>query len=86
MNLTQGIKVVESGVWEVVKVVVQFAVAPVLGFLAWVYKRQDIRISELEERMAMSEKDNAVIDVKIDYIFKSIQRIEENIVKLVDKK
>jgi len=76
---------VENGIWEVVKVVVQFVAAPVIGFLVWMHKKQDGRIEHLEERIADAEKQLAVIDTKLDHIYNSIQRIERGVVKLTDK-
>lgn len=77
---------IEGGVWEVAKAVLQFAVAPALGFFVWLHKKQDGRITELEERASNSEKSSAVVDVRIEYMYKSQQRIEEKLDKLIDRR
>ena len=77
---------VESGIWEIAKAILQFVAAPLIGFLVWLHKKQDGRIEHLEDRLNVNEKQVAVIEAKLDHISKSIEKIEKGVEKLVDRR
>lgn len=70
---------------ELFKYFLQYAVAPLLALIVWVYKVQHMRVGKLEERIASVEQSTAVIRVMIDNIKDDIKEIKQGIIKLVDR-
>lgn len=75
----------DNNILEVVKLVLQYAVAPLAAFFIWMYKKQHTRVDKLEERIIGTEQSVAVIKVMIDNIKDDIREIKHGITKLVDR-
>lgn len=71
--------------WEIIKLLLQYAFAPLAAFLVWTYKKQHNRVDKLEYRVGEVEKSTAVTQVMIDNIREDIREIKHGISKLVDR-
>lgn len=70
---------------DVLKLLFQYAVAPLAAFVFWVYKKQHIKVEKLEQRITNVETATAVIKVMVDSIHEDIREIKRSIEKLVDR-
>lgn len=70
---------------DVIKLILQYAVAPLGAFVVWTYKKQHQKVDKLEDRIASVETSTAVIQVKVDSIHEDIREIKRSIEKLVDR-
>lgn len=70
---------------DMIKLIVQFAVAPLAAFVVWTYKKQHMKVEKLEHRLTNVETSTAVIKVMVDSIHEDIREIKRSIEKLVDR-
>ncbi len=70
---------------DILKLVFQYAVAPLAAFCVYTYKKQALKVDKLEERISSVETSTAVIKVMVDAIHQDIRDIKRNIEKLVDR-
>lgn len=70
---------------EVVKMFLQYAVAPLAAFFVWTYKKHHTRVDQLEKRLSQVEKSTAIIQVMVDHIKDDIREIKQGINKLIDR-
>lgn len=70
---------------EILKLILQYAIAPLGAFVVYTYKKQALKVDKLEERIASVETSTAVIKVMVDAIHQDIRDIKRNIEKLVDR-
>ena len=71
---------------EIVNLLLQYAIAPLGVFVFWVWKKQHIKIDQLEHRVASVETSTAVIRVMVDAIHQDIRDIKRSLEKLVDRR
>lgn len=70
---------------EMGKLLLQYAVAPLVAVVAYLFKKQQLKIEELERRVGDTEKMTAILNVKIDSLKDDLRDIKRNIARLVDK-
>ncbi len=70
---------------DVLKLLLQYAIAPLAAFCVYTYKKQALKVDKLEERISSVETSTAVIRVMVDAIHQDIRDIKRNIEKLVDR-
>lgn len=70
---------------EILKLLLQYAIAPLAAFCVYTYKKQSLKVDKLEERISSVETSTAVIRVMVDAIHQDIRDIKRNIEKLVDR-
>lgn len=70
---------------DIIKVFLQYAIAPLGAFVVWTYKKQLIKVEKLERRLTNVETSTAVIKVMVDSIHEDIRDIKRSIEKLVDR-
>lgn len=75
----------QDSTWSVVKVIAQYAVAPLAGVVMWIYKQQHARVDSLEQRMVAAETELATFKVMLDMIRDDIKEIKHGVEKLVDR-
>jgi hypothetical protein len=71
---------------EILKAILQYAVAPLAAFCVYVYKKQSLKVDKLEERVASMETSTAVIKVMVDAIHQDIREIKYCIEKIADRR
>ncbi len=70
---------------EVLTLVLQYAVAP-LAVLGWfMFKKQDMRIDNLERRTNDLDRAIAKIETELQYISRDIKDIKSSLDRLIDK-
>ncbi len=70
---------------DILKLTLQYAIAPLAAFCVYTYKKQSLKVDKLEERISSVETSTAVIKVMVDAIHQDIRDIKRNIEKLVDR-
>lgn len=70
---------------DIIKLILQYAVAPLAAFCVYTYKKHALKVDKLEERVSSVETSTAVIKVMVDAIHQDIRDIKRNIEKLVDR-
>lgn len=70
--------------WGFIKEILQWFVAPLAVVIWWVFKKQDVRIENLEKRANDLEKTIARIETELQYIGRDIKEIKDNIIRLVN--
>jgi hypothetical protein len=74
---------------EIADVAFKYVIAPVIsaltGFMFWLYKKQQMKIELLEQRVSVVEKNTAVTEVKIDAMKDDIKDIKNGVDKLIEK-
>lgn len=69
-----------------IDLIYRLIVTPLIGFLLWTWKRQQLAIDELKERQAKSEQSHAVILVMVENIKDDIKEIKYGIEKMLDRR
>lgn len=69
----------DTGIIELVRITLQYAVAPVAIIMWWSYKKFDNRLSIVETRLNLTERANDVLDTKINDIRKDLAHIQQGI-------
>ncbi len=59
---------------DLLRFVLQYAVAPLAAFVLWTYKKQHHKVEKIEDRVALVEVSTAVIQVKVDSIHEDISK------------
>ncbi len=77
-------------IFDIIKVVLQYAVAP-LAVLVWaMYKKHDVRLDRLEDENGATREDivelRATFNQDIKYMSKNVDDIKNSIQRLVDRK
>lgn len=76
--------------WTILKTIVEAVVLPVIGLLAWLFKSYADKVSEMDKRVTLLEKettrDIAVIMSQLKTLDKKVDAMAEKIEKLVDRK
>lgn len=75
----------ETSLWDIIRTILQFAVAPVIGMFVWMFKKQQEKHENLELRMTSVEKATAILEVQISTIKEDIKEIKQGVNKLVDR-
>lgn len=70
---------------ELCKVILQYAIAPMVAIVAYMFKKQQLKIEELERRVGDTEKLTAILNVKMDGMKEDLKDIKRNLSRLVDK-
>lgn len=76
---------VDNNIWEVVKALLQYAIAPLGAFLIWSFKKHQAKVDSLEQRISQVEKSTAIIQVMVDHIRDDIKDIKAGIDKLISR-
>jgi hypothetical protein len=76
----------ENSVMDILKMILQYAIAPLVAFIFWQYKKLHTRVDVHEQRIAGVEKSTAVIQVMVDTIREDIRDIKHGIEKLAEKR
>ena len=75
----------ESDLLHIVKEVVYIAVGPVIGVFAWIGKLFHRRVSLIEHKVGLLDKDSAVHQAKLIDIKEDIHNIDIKLDKILDK-
>lgn len=70
---------------DIGKLLLQYAVAPMVAVGVYLFKKQQLKIEELERRVGDTEKMTAILNVKIDSMKDDLRDIKRNIARLVDR-
>lgn len=68
---------------SVIDTVLKYAVAPVGAFVWWLFKKYDLRIESVEARINIIEKDNAVLNTKLDNLKEDMTEIKATLNTLI---
>ncbi len=74
------------GEGDILAVLFKLIITPLVGFLFWMWKRQQNSIDELRERQSKSEQSHAVILVMVENIKEDIKEIKYGIEKMLDRR
>jgi ferric iron reductase protein FhuF len=74
-----------DSIWEIIKLFVAL-ISPLVAYLLWTHKRQQLRADKFEIRLSETEKTAAVIQVMINNIREDIVEIKQGVEKLIDRK
>lgn len=71
---------------DVLSVLFRIVITPIVGYLFWVWMRQQRAVERLQEKQAESEKSHAVILIMVDNIKEDIKEIKYGIEKMLDRR
>ncbi len=70
---------------DLLSMALQYAIAPLAGFVLWIYKSQHSKVDAMDKRVADLEKQSAVLGAIVDTIREDIKDIKRGIEKLVER-
>jgi hypothetical protein len=72
--------------WDLIKLIIQFAIYPVFAIVVWFMRKQYDRLDKVEVDLGKQITRTAVIESKVDDIRDDIKEIKRNVAKLVDRR
>jgi chaperonin cofactor prefoldin len=75
----------EQGLWEVVKAAVQWLVLPLVGAIAYFFRKYIQRVENVEKRISEMEIRMAVVENNIAHMRKDIEGIKKGVDKILDR-
>jgi predicted Na+-dependent transporter len=76
---------IEAGVWQVIKGVVEWLFLPLVGGIAYFFRKYIQRVELVESKISKLEIRIAVVEVHIAHIRKDIEGIKKGVDKILDK-
>ncbi len=67
----------------VLDTVLKYAVAPIGAFVWWLFKKYDLRIDVVESKINLLERDNAVLNTKLDNLKEDMTEIKATLNTLI---
>lgn len=75
----------EVGMWEFIKGSMNWIILPLLGSIAYFFRKYVTRVEHLETRINKMEIRMAVVEANIAHMREDIQEIKNGVDKILDK-
>lgn len=75
----------EQGLWELIKAAVQWLILPLVGAIAFFFRKYIQRVESVEKRINEMEIRLAVVENNIAHIRRDIEDIKKGVDKILDR-